>query len=142
MGTARVVRRGDDVTVVSWAKTVHVAAEAAEAAARDGLAVEVIDLCTLWPWDREAVFASVARTGRLLVAHEAVQAAGFGAEIAASVAEALDGELKAPVRRLGAPRVPIAYAPPLENEARVSAAHIVAAVRELATAERRRPAAE
>jgi pyruvate dehydrogenase E1 component beta subunit len=142
LGKARVARAGDDVTVVAWSKTLHVALAAAETAAEQGIAAEVIDLRTLWPWDRETVFASVARTGRLLVAHEAVQAAGFGAEIAATVAEALDGDLKAPVRRLGAPRVPIAYAPPLEDEVRVTAEHIATVIGELARADRDRPAAE
>jgi pyruvate dehydrogenase E1 component beta subunit len=77
----------------------------------------VIDLRTIWPWDRELVLASAARTGRLLVAHEAVQAAGFGAEVAATVAE----ELGIPVRRAGAPRVPVGYARTLEDAARISA---------------------
>jgi pyruvate dehydrogenase E1 component beta subunit len=89
------------------------------------------------------VFASVAKTGRLLVVHEAVQAAGFGAEIAATVAETLDGDLKAPVRRLGAPRIPVAYAPPLEDKARVTAEQILAACRALvAGARQKRNAAE
>jgi len=101
------------------------------------VSAEVIDLRSLWPWDRECVFASVARTGRLLVAHEAVQAGGFGAEIAATVAEALDDALKAPVRRLGAPRIPIAYAPPLEDRARVTAGDIAAAIVALARGSRR-----
>src|SRR5689334_23087332 len=131
LGRARTHRAGSDVTVVSWSKSVHVAAQAAEAASKDGLSVEVIDLRTLWPWDRDAVFASVAKTGRLLVVHEAVQAAGFGAEIAATVAETLDGDLKAPVKRLGAPRIPVAYAPPLEDKARVTAEQIIAACRAL-----------
>ena len=91
----------------------------------------MIDLRTLWPWDRDAVFASVRRTGRLLVVHEAVSVAGFGAEIAASVAEALHFDLKAPVRRLGAPRIPIAYAPVLEDRARVSEDAIINAVQDL-----------
>lgn len=138
LGRARTHRAGSDLTIVSWSKSVHVAAQAAEAAAKDGLSLEVIDLRTLWPWDRDAVFASVAKTGRLLVAHEAVQAAGFGAEIAATVAEALDGDLKAPVKRLGAPRIPVAYAPPLEDKARVTAQHILDACRALVAA--RRPA--
>jgi pyruvate dehydrogenase E1 component beta subunit len=143
LGRARTHRTGSDVTVVSWSKSVHIAAQAAEAASRDGLSVEVIDLRTLWPWDREAVFASVAKTGRLLVVHEAVQAAGFGAEIAATVAETLDGDLKAPVRRLGAPRIPVAYAPPLEDKARVTAEQILAACRALvAGARQKRNAAE
>jgi len=79
--------------------------------------VEVIDLRTIWPWDRELVLASAARTGRLLVAHEAVQAAGFGAEVAATVAE----ELGIPVRRVGAPRIPVGYARTLEDVARIPA---------------------
>ena len=115
----------------------HVALAAAAAAEKDGVSAEVIDLRSLWPWDRECVFASVARTGRLLVAHEAVQAGGFGAEIAATVAETLDDALKAPVKRLGAPRIPIAYAPPLEDRARVTADDIAAAIVALARASRR-----
>lgn len=142
LGKARIARAGDDVTVIAWSKTAHVALAAAEAAAEKGVSAEVVDLRTLWPWDRETVFASVARTGRLLVAHEAVQAAGFGAEVAATVAEALDGVLKAPVRRLGAPRIPIAYAPPLEDQVRVTAEHIATAIAELAGSDRDRPAAE
>jgi acetoin:2,6-dichlorophenolindophenol oxidoreductase subunit beta len=136
LGHARTHRAGSDMTIVSWSKAVHVAAAAAEAAAKDGLSVEIIDLRTVWPWDRDAVFASVAKTGRLLVVHEAVQAAGFGAEIAATVAEALDGELKAPVKRLGAPRIPVAYAPPLEDKARITAQQIVDACRTLVAAKR------
>jgi len=139
LGRARIARAGHDVTVVTWSKTVHVALAAAAAAAaeKDGVSAEVIDLRSLWPWDRECVFASVARTGRLLVAHEAVQAGGFGAEIAATVAETLDDALKAPVKRLGAPRIPIAYAPPLEDRARVTADDIAAAIVALARASRR-----
>ena len=127
-------------TIVTWSKTVHVAMQAAEAAARLGIEAEVVDLRTLWPWDRETVFASVARTGRLLVAHEAVQVAGFGAEIAATVAEHCDDALEAPVKRLGAPRIPIAYAPPLEDQARVTAEMLVEALQRLAgTTRKNRP---
>jgi len=131
LGKARTARAGDDVTVVAWSGTVHAALEAAERLAGDGVSAEVIDLRTLWPWDRDAVFASVRRTGRLIVAHEAVATGGFGAEVAASVAEHLHRDLKAPVRRLGAPRIPISYAPPLEAEARVTAGRIAAAAQGL-----------
>ena len=130
-GVARTMRAGDDLTIVSWSKTVHVCAGAAGTLAEAGIAAEVLDLRTLWPWDRDGVFESVARTGRLLVVQEAVSVAGFGAEIVATMAEALHGRLKAPVRRLGAPRVPVAYAPPLEELIKVSAERIVAAAREL-----------
>jgi pyruvate dehydrogenase E1 component beta subunit len=121
-GKARVVQEGRGVTVVSWSAQVHVCAEAVR-----GLDAELIDLRTLWPWDRETVLSSVARTGRLLVVHEAVRAGGFGAEIAASVAE----ETGATVRRLGAPRALIGYAPPVEDAVRVTAAMVAAAVREM-----------
>jgi pyruvate dehydrogenase E1 component beta subunit len=95
---------------------------------------EVIDLRSLWPWDKETVVASVERTGRVLVAHEAVAVGGFGAEVAATVAERCHGALKAPVKRLGAPRAPIAYAPNLEDRVRVTAAMIAEAGTALAAA--------
>jgi len=117
LGKARLARAGTDLTLVTWSKLVHAALAAAEQAAQQGVSVEVIDLRSIWPWDREMVLASAARTGRLMIAHEAVQAAGFGAEIAATVAE----ELGVPVRRIGAPRIPVGYARTLEDEARISA---------------------
>jgi pyruvate dehydrogenase E1 component beta subunit len=117
LGKARLARAGTDLTLVTWSKLVHAALAAAEQAAQQGVSVEVIDLRTIWPWERELVLASAARTGCLLVAHEAVQAAGFGAEIAATVAE----ELGVPVRRVGAPRIPVGYARTLEDVARISA---------------------
>ena len=128
LGAARVCRSGSDVTLVTWSRTLHTALRAAETAQGEGLSIEVIDLRTIWPWDRETVFASAQKTGRLLVVHEAVQVAGFGAEIAASAAEALG----VPVRRLGAPRIPVGYATPLEDAARVSVEAIVEAARALA----------
>ena len=124
LGRARVARDGSDVTVVTWSKMVGVAEEAAALAERQGVSLEVIDLRTLWPWDRDAVFASVEKTGRLVVAHEAVLVGGFGAEIAAAVAEELGGRLRSPIRRLGAPRAPISYAKPLEDRLRVAPSDI------------------
>jgi pyruvate/2-oxoglutarate/acetoin dehydrogenase E1 component len=133
LGKARVVRPGKDLTLVTWSTLVHAATEAAELAAQQGISVEVIDLRTLWPWDRELVLASAARTGRLLVAHEAVQAAGFGAEIAATSAE----ELGIPVKRVGAPRVPVGYARSLEDVARVSAQRLLQKLTQLVERPRR-----
>ena len=129
LGSARIVCEGSDATVVSWSAMVRNAGAAAEALAEEGVSAEVIDLRTLWPWDREAVLASVRKTGRLVVAHEAVSVGGFGAEVAAVVSETLFGRLKAPVKRLGAPRVPIPYAKPLEDMLRVGPDAIAAAVR-------------
>jgi pyruvate dehydrogenase E1 component beta subunit len=106
---------------------VHVCAQSAEQLAAQGIQVELIDLRTIWPWDREAVLQSCARTGRLLVAHEAIQAAGFGAEIVATVAE----HLTCKVKRLGAPRIPVGYAPVLEAQARVSVEATVQAAQQL-----------
>ena len=117
LGKARVLRSGTDVTLVTWSRMVQAATVAAEAAAKNGISVELIDLRTIWPWDREMVLSSAAKTKRLVVAHEAVRAAGFGAEIAATVAE----ELGVPVKRVGGPRIPVGYSRPLEDEARVSA---------------------
>jgi pyruvate dehydrogenase E1 component beta subunit len=126
-GAARRVRAGGDITLVSWSAQLHACAEAAEALAADGIGVDLLDLRTLWPWDRTAVLDSAARTGRLLVAHEAVAVAGFGAEIAATVAE----HTGARVARLGAPRAPIGYAPTLENAVRVTPLAIAAAARRM-----------
>ncbi len=128
LGKAALRRSGDAVTIVSWSKQVHVCLEAAQVLAERGIEVEVIDLRSLWPWDREAVLHSVGRTRRLLVVQESVTVSGFGAEVAASVAEQLWDRLLAPVRRLGSPRAPIAYAPPLEDRLRVTAGDVVAAV--------------
>jgi pyruvate/2-oxoglutarate/acetoin dehydrogenase E1 component len=130
-GEARVVREGRDLTMVSWSAQVHVCTAAAEALGGAGIEAEVLDLRTLWPWDKARVLASVERTGRLLVVQEAVSVAGFGAEIAATVAEHLHKALKAPVKRLGAPRIPISYAPPLEDTVRVTEGMIVGAAEAL-----------
>jgi pyruvate dehydrogenase E1 component beta subunit len=130
-GSARVVRAGSDVTIVSWSNTVHTASAAADALAGSGVDAEVIDLRTLWPWDEDTVLASVEKTGRLLVAHEAVGVSGFGAEIVASVCEKLHGALRAPPRRVTAPRVPIAYSPPLEDNVRVTVPRVVEAANQL-----------
>jgi pyruvate dehydrogenase E1 component beta subunit len=127
LGEARRWREGKDLTIVSWSRQMHWAAEAAETLAAQGVQADLIDLRTLWPWDRDAVCESAARTGRLLVVHEAVQAAGFGAEVAATAAEATGCR----IRRLGAPRIPVGYAPTLEEAARVRPAAIVAAAQEL-----------
>ena len=124
LGKAKIVRAGRDVTVVTWSRCVHTAAEAAEKAAAMGISVELIDLRSLWPWDRECVLGSVEKTKRLLVVHEAVQVAGFGAEVAATVAE----HAAAQVKRLGAPRIPVGYSTPLEDEARITTERILRAL--------------
>jgi pyruvate dehydrogenase E1 component beta subunit len=121
LGAARIARPGTDVTLVTWSRMVGVAEQAAASLGQSGPSVEVIDLRTLWPWDRTAVFDSVAKTGRLMVVQESVLVAGFGGEIVATIAERMAGALKAPPRRLGAPRVPTPYSRALEDQCRVSA---------------------
>jgi len=117
LGRAATLREGSDLTIVSWSRQVQVCAQACDQLAAQGIQAELIDLRTIWPWDRAAVLQSCAKTGRLLVVHEAIQAGGFGAEIAATVAE----HLTCKVKRLGAPRIPVGYAPVLEAQARISA---------------------
>lgn len=131
IGKARVARPGKDLTLVTWSATVHVAMQAALELEQAGVDVEVIDLRTLWPWDKAAVMQSVERTGRLLVAHEAVQVAGFGAEIVATVCEALHDRLIAPPARVAAPRIHIGYAPTLEDQVRVTPQRLVDAATRL-----------
>ena len=127
IGSARVVRTGNALTLVSWSRQLEVCEQACTRLAAQGVEAELIDLRSLWPWDRDNVLASCARTGRLLVVHEAVQAAGFGAEIAASAAEVTGCK----VRRLGAPRIPVGYSPPLEAQSRIDADAVAAAARAL-----------
>jgi pyruvate dehydrogenase E1 component beta subunit len=127
LGKANVVREGRDVTLVSWSRGLHVSQAAADQLAAERLSVELIDLRTVWPWDRDTVLASAAKTKALVIAHEAVQVAGFGAEVAAVAAE----ELGVRIKRVGALRIPVGYSQPLENVARIQADDIAAACRAL-----------
>lgn len=100
IGTARIVRRGDDLTIVAWGAMVREAEKAADALADDGISVEIIDLRTVSPLDADSLLASVRRTGRCLVVHEAARTGGLGAEISALIMEGALLSLKAPVARL------------------------------------------
>lgn len=131
-GKARIHRAGDDVTVITWGAMVWTAAEAAERLASDGVSVEVIDLRTLIPWDRETVLESVRRTSRALVLHEDTRTGGFGAEILATVAEEAFEDLDAPLRRIAAPDTPVPFSPPLERAFIPQVDDVVAGLRELA----------
>jgi pyruvate dehydrogenase E1 component beta subunit len=133
-GTARHVQRGDAVTLVTWSAAVRETTRAAAAMAERGIATDVWDLRSIWPWDEEAILASVSRTRKLLVVHEAVEVGGFGAEVVARIVSRIGpGALKA-VRRLGAPRIPIPFSPPLETALRVTEAKIAAAIAEVSAA--------
>lgn len=131
IGQARIASTGDDLTLISWSATVHECVAAAAQLSTDGIHAEVIDLRTLWPWDRDTVFKSIARTRRVMIVHEAVRVGGFGAELAADIAETCFGKLDAPVKRMGAPRAPIAYSPPLERQVQIHADAICAEARQL-----------
>lgn len=130
-GKAAILREGSDITIVTWSGMVPACLAAAGELTKRGCGAEVIDLRTLWPWDRETVFTSVARTGRLLVVHQAVRVGGFGGEILAEVAEQMFGSLKAAPRRLAAPRAPIPFSEPLETMCRIADAQIVATALEM-----------
>ncbi|HSN92284.1 MAG TPA: alpha-ketoacid dehydrogenase subunit beta [Anaeromyxobacteraceae bacterium] len=131
-GKADVKREGKDVTIVTLGLMVHRSLEAAAELEKKGLSVEVLDLRTLVPLDREAVLASVRKTGRLLVVDEDYRSFGLSGEIAATVAEADPKMLKAPIRRLAVPDVPIPYSRPLEGFVFPNAEKIAEAARALA----------
>ena len=119
IGKAKVVKEGKDVTIVSYSIGMKNALGAAELLAKEGIDAEVIDLITISPWDKETVLNSVKKTHRLCVVHEAVKQGGFGAEVAATVAEEALEYLDAPILRYGAPFCPIPFAPTLEKKVRI-----------------------
>ncbi|MCD6419576.1 MAG: alpha-ketoacid dehydrogenase subunit beta [Synergistetes bacterium] len=130
-GEADVKRQGKDVTVVATSRMVHESLKAAEKLAKQGIDVEVIDLRTLVPWDKKSVIKSVRKTGRLVVAHEAVKRAGWGAEIVATVVKEAFDYLDAPIGRVGAKAVPVPFSPPLEKFVIPDYKDVVEAVKEL-----------
>jgi pyruvate dehydrogenase E1 component beta subunit len=131
VGKARIARAGTDLTVIAYSAMVQDALDAAEKLAGAGVSVEVIDLRTLVPLDMATIAASVARTHRVLIAHEAVRNGGVGAEIAARIGSELFDELDAPVTRVGCPFAPIPFAPELERALLPGSADIVRAAREM-----------
>jgi pyruvate dehydrogenase E1 component beta subunit len=129
IGRARLARPGRDATILCYGAAVHWSLAAAEELAREGVEAEVLDLRSLQPWDEAAVLESLSRTHRLVIAHEAVEAFGVGAEIAARMADVGFDELDGPILRVGAPFTPVPFAKPLEAAWRPDAARIAAAVR-------------
>ncbi len=131
IGSAATLRSGSDVTLLAFSRMVQPALEAAEELGATGISAEVIDLRTLSPLDVETISASVRKTGRLVIVHEAVQTGGAAAEIAARVQESVIHYLDAPIARIGAPFAPVPYSPPLEKEFIPGKERIVSAAREL-----------
>jgi len=130
IGKARCAREGTDITIVSWGVGVHWALEAAEEWSTRGVEIEVIDLRTLVPWDREAVLASVRKTSRLIILHEASRTGGFGGEIAAEVTEMAFEHLDAPPMRIGGADLPIAFSKAIEEEVYSAKARLDTAIAE------------
>jgi 2-oxoisovalerate dehydrogenase E1 component len=128
IGEAVVLRPGSDVTIVALSRLVDEALAAAERLAADGIEAEVIDPRTLVPLDLDTIVESVRRTNRLVIAHEAVEHGGFGAEVAARVQAAAFDELDAPIERVGAPFAPVPFSPPLEDAYVPAADEVAAAV--------------
>jgi 2-oxoisovalerate dehydrogenase E1 component beta subunit len=132
IGKARMHREGDDVSVVTWGAMVHTAAEAAKQLETDGISVEVVDLRSVMPWDRQAVLASARKTSKVLVLHEDTRTGGFGAEIAATISEEAFEDLDAPVKRIAAPDTPVPFSPPLEKAFIPQVEDVVTGLKELA----------
>jgi pyruvate/2-oxoglutarate/acetoin dehydrogenase E1 component len=131
-GEARMHRKGEDISLITWGAMVYTADEAAQKLQEDGVSVEIVDLRTLAPWDKEAVLSSVAKTSKVLVLHEDTRTGGFGAEIAATIAEEAFESLDAPVRRIAAPDTPVPFSPPLEKAFIPQVEDVVAGLKELA----------
>jgi 2-oxoisovalerate dehydrogenase E1 component beta subunit len=113
IGKARTHREGEDVTVITWGAMVYTADEAANQL--DDVSVEIIDLRTILPWDKQAVLESARKTSKVLVLHEDTHTGGFGAEIAATIAEEAFEDLDAPLKRITAPDSPVPFSPTLEK---------------------------
>lgn len=131
LGKARIVQEGSDVTLVTYSGMTLRCQAALAGLAEAGISAEIVDLRTISPWDKDAVLASVEKTRRAVVVHEAVRAFGPGAEIAATIQEELFGRLKAPVRRLGAPYCTVPFAKVLEDAYLVQPANIIAACKDV-----------
>jgi 2-oxoisovalerate dehydrogenase E1 component beta subunit len=131
-GEARTHREGDDISLITWGAMVYTADEAAQKLDGDGVSVEILDLRTLAPWDKDAVLRSVEKTSKALVLHEDTLTGGFGAEIAATIAEEAFENLDAPVRRIAAPDTPVPFSPPLEKAFIPQVEDVVAGLKELA----------
>jgi pyruvate dehydrogenase E1 component beta subunit len=129
IGKADVKREGRHVTVIAVSRMVHQSLEAAEALSKEGVDIEVIDLRTVSPLDKETIFRSVEKTSKLVIAHEAVKAFGIGAEIAAMVCEEMIDCLDGPIIRVGAPYTPIPYN--LEGAYLPNSGDVITAVRKV-----------
>ncbi len=132
LGKANIVSEGSDVTLVAWGMTVVMGYEIAQKLAKEGISVEVIDLRTIVPFDRETVISSVKKTGKVLIAHEAQLTCGFGAEVAAQISEECFAYLDAPIKRIGAKECAVPFCKQLEDVTLPQTTDIEKALRDLA----------
>ena len=132
IGKARIHQEGSDISVITWGAMVYTAEEAAQQLDADGVSVEIIDLRTVMPWDKAAVLESARKTSKVLVLHEDTRTGGFGAEIAATIAEEAFEDLDAPVKRIAAPDCPVPFSPVLEKAFIPQVDDVDAGLRELA----------
>ena len=131
LGQAQVIQPGQDCTVVSYGSAIYTALEAAKALGDEGLSVEILDLRSLVPLDKACLLESVRKTGRLVVLHDATKFGGYGAEIAALVAEEAFDCLKSPIRRVAAPDIPVPFSPPQERFDRPNPQMVMEAIRSI-----------
>jgi 2-oxoisovalerate dehydrogenase E1 component beta subunit len=131
LGKAEVKREGNDVSIITYGAMVHQALQAANRVASEGISAEILDLRTLLPLDQEAILATVRKTGKVLIVHEATRTGGIGGEVAAIVAEATFDRLDGPIMRLTAPDTPVPFSQPLEEAFLPNAVKIAAAVQRL-----------
>ena len=132
IGKADVKRPGNDISVITYGAMVHVALDAAEILAKEGIELEVVDLRSLMPLDKEAIFESVSKTSKAIVLHEDNKTGGVGAEIAALLSEECFNHLDGPILRVAAPDTPVPFSTPLEEYFLPKAADVVAAAKKLA----------
>jgi 2-oxoisovalerate dehydrogenase E1 component beta subunit len=133
IGKARIHREGEDVSVITWGAMVYTADEAAkQLEEQEGVSVEIVDLRSVLPWDKKAVLESARKTSKVLVLHEDTRTGGFGAEIAATIAEEAFEDLDAPLKRIAAPDTPVPFSPPLEKAFIPQVEGVAAGLRELA----------
>lgn len=131
LGQAQVIQPGQDCTVVSYGSAIYTALEAAKTLAKEGVSIEILDLRSLVPLDTVRLLESVRKTGRLVILHDATKFGGYGAEIAALVAEEAFDSLKSPIRRVAAPDIPVPFSPPQERFNRPSPQMVMEAIRSI-----------
>ena len=131
IGEAAIRKSGSDITVVTYGAMVFLAMDAAKELEKEGIDLEVIDLRSLLPWDRERVLESVRKTNKVILLHEDTRTGGFAGEMAAVISEEAFEDLDGPIRRITAPDTPVPYSPPLEEFFLPSVADVVRVAREL-----------